>query len=405
MGTHTGGVSIQREYPSGFLATRVHRCSDISRGTTRHLVRQLSIRSLPAWNSWLQHSGSHNHHRPSHHLLPTPPPIHSILLVSSRVIIPTAATMSGGLNAQYRDWQRERADAVKRNIPSSAKSSTPKPSTPKPSSNASFAAPPSSAVPESSLPQSQSVGSELMSRVVAAKDYLRDRRPAMKTLDDILSFLSIPTNEKTTKTYNMMRRALQSNERTEFIPAPESGALKKEAFRYRPMVPVSNPDELREYLVRMSLESARGLLVKDLKDGWPDCGPAIDELERQGYVLVVRNKKDNTPKLLYADDPSFYPPSRFPPSDPAAVPHVGFVDQDLKDQWAKLKLPANENDIRTELERAGITPTSQVKEVKPIGGTGRKEKKVRKEKKNAKKTNVHMAGILKDYSHKRPGGK
>ncbi|KAI6887820.1 hypothetical protein KC360_g1164 [Hortaea werneckii] len=313
--------------------------------------------------------------------------------------------MSGGLNAQYRDWQRERADAVKRNIPSSAKSSTPKPSTPKPSSNASFAAPPASAVPESSLPQSQSVGSELMSRVVAAKDYLRDRRPAMKTLDDILSFLSIPTNERTTKTYNMMRRALQSNERTEFIPATESGALKKEAFRYRPMVPVSNPDELREFLVRMSLESARGLLVKDLKDGWPDCGPAIDELERQGYVLVIRNKKDNTPKLLYADDPSFYPPSRFPPSDPAAVPHVGFVDQDLKDQWAKLKLPANENDIRTELERAGITPTSQVKEAKPIGGTGRKEKKVRKEKKNAKKTNVHMAGILKDYSHKRPGGK
>ncbi|RMY05927.1 hypothetical protein D0868_06132 [Hortaea werneckii] len=360
--------------------------------------REGALRRRPA-----RHSGPHiNHHPIIYFRLRLR---HTPFYLSLRVATSTAVIMSGGLNAQYRDWQRERADAVKRNIPSSAKSSTPKPSTPKPSSNASFAAPPSSAVPESSLPQSQSVGSELMSRVVAAKDYLRDRRPAMKTLDDILSFLSIPTNEKTTKTYNMMRRALQSNERTEFIPAPESGALKKEAFRYRPMVPVSNPDELREYLVRMSLESARGLLVKDLKDGWPDCGPAIDELERQGYVLVVRNKKDNTPKLLYADDPSFYPPSRFPPSDPAAVPHVGFVDQDLKDQWAKLKLPANENDIRTELERAGITPTSQVKEVKPIGGTGRKEKKVRKEKKNAKKTNVHMAGILKDYSHKRPGGK
>ncbi|TKA34186.1 hypothetical protein B0A50_00166 [Salinomyces thailandicus] len=307
---------------------------------------------------------------------------------------------SGGLRGSLRHWQTERHDAVRRNVDTSARTSTPKPiSTSTPAATADKRS--HDTAVETTAPATAggqvSMGQELMTRVFEAIKYLRDRAPNVIPFENITSYLSLPTHERGGKTESAIRRALQGSDRAQYLPKSESG-LGKEAFKYRPLVPVTNADQLREYLVRMSLDSARGLLVKDLKDGWPDCGPAINRLEQEGWVLVVRNKKDETPKLLYADSPSLHPPN----SQNNLT--VGHIDQDFKDFWAKIRLPANENDIRAELERAGITPTSQVKEAKPLGG-GKKEKKQRKEKKNAKKTNVHMAGILKDYSHKRPGGK
>ena len=319
---------------------------------------------------------------------------------------------SGGLKGSLASWQRENADAVKRNT-NVPKSSTPKPSTPTPAAAAAekrshdAAFQPPAATPAAAATGQQAVGQELMTRIFEAIDYLRKNAPKPLPFESILRYLSLPADQRGGKTESAIRRALQASPRAEYIPRSESGAIGKECFKYAPLVPVANAEELRDYLNRMAVESAKGLSVKDLKDGWPDCTPTIDRLERLGHLLVVRNKKDNTPKTVYPDNPSFHPPNTLIPANLSADPSdqpIGHIDQDLRDFWAKIRLPANENDIRIELERAGITPTSQVKEAKPLGG-GKKEKKVRKEKKNAKKTNVHMAGILKDYSHKKPGGK
>lgn len=58
-------------------------------------------------------------------------------------------------------------------------------------------------------------------------------------------------------------------------------------------------------------------------------------------------------------------------------------------------MPANAEDVRIDLDKAGLTPTSQIKE-KVIVKT--KEKKKRAPRKGGKTTNTHMEKILKDYS-------
>ena len=66
--------------------------------------------------------------------------------------------------------------------------------------------------------------------------------------------------------------------------------------------------------------------------------------------MVSRNKKDSTPKIVWPDSPAYHIP----------------IDNDFRDFWARTKLPATETEIRGELEKAGIVPTSQVKEVKKM---------------------------------------
>jgi hypothetical protein len=42
--------------------------------------------------------------------------------------------------------------------------------------------------------------------------------------------------------------------------------------------------------------------VRTLKDGWSGAGAAIDELEKEGMVLVTRTNKDNLPKFVFWND-------------------------------------------------------------------------------------------------------
>ena len=177
----------------------------------------------------------------------------------------------------------------------------------------------------------------------------------------------------------------------------------KEVFKYRPLHPVTNAEELREYLARRQTTTATGVSVKELKDGWPDCAPVLDTLERAGFLLVTRKRKDDSAVSVYPDNPSWHldPPSSATPSKATPYPPVPKLDADLASFWLGIKLPASEDEMRMELEKAGITPTSTVKEV-VVKGQGKRERK-RVVRANARKTNSHMEGILKDYSKR--GGK
>ena len=173
-----------------------------------------------------------------------------------------------------------------------------------------------------------------------------------------------------------------------YFTKSESGNGKV-SLQYCPLHNVFDAEELKNYVARQP--SAQGLSVKELKDGWPDCNSAIDELEKQGYLLVTRRKKDNTPITIWADSPSYHILNTN-----THLPQK--IDSDFADFWSKTKLPASEIEMRTELEKAGLTPTSQVKEVKKLDGK-RKEKK-RINRRGGKTTNAHMLGILKDYTKK-----
>lgn len=134
---------------------------------------------------------------------------------------------------------------------------------------------------------------------------------------------------------------------------------------------------MKNYL--SGLPTAAGIMVRELKDGWPNCIPELETMAAKHEVLLLRQKKDNAPKTVYPDSPQFYV----------------HMDQDFVDFWSKCKLPASEAELRTELEKANLTPTSQVKEIKK--GNMQKREKKRVNRRGGKTTNIHMAGILKDY--------
>ncbi|KAL1303970.1 hypothetical protein AAFC00_000417 [Neodothiora populina] len=223
-----------------------------------------------------------------------------------------------------------------------------------------------------SQPQDTGSGKEVMTQVVYAIDYLKSKdRPI--GFNDIWNYLSIPANQQQHRA--VLKRALVEHPKVEYDPKGLDG---HPSFRFRPVHNVRSADELRAYLQRQP--TAQGISVKELKDGWPSAIAEIEALEGKGELLVTRNKKDNTPKMVW-------------PNDPSLALHI---DQDFQDYWSKIKLPSNPADMRTELLNAGLTPTSQVKELPKLGGA--REKKKRISRKIGRSTNTHMTGILKDYS-------
>lgn len=297
-----------------------------------------------------------------------------------------ASVVAMSLSGSLAKFKGEIASATTRNIgqsrpPGSSSNSaraTPKPSAPT-ATTATTTADATKRTHDAAFQMSSAgSGSSLMTQVNTAVNYLKGKNPQALAFLDIINYLSLPTEDAKSQT-PLIRKALQGNERVEFVPKAQS-ANGKDSFKYRPTHPVTNAEELKNYLARQS--TAQGILVKELKDGWPNCVPAIDALEKENAILVTRQTKDNAPKMVWPNSPSY---------------HV-HIDDDFREFWNKTKLPPTETEIRSELEKAGIVPTSQVKEVKKTGRVKERKKPTRRG--GMKTTNKHMAGILKDYAKK-----
>lgn len=290
------------------------------------------------------------------------------------------------LSSKFNAYKQELADTATRNVnharPTNASAAPSRTATPKPATPAAASADTpkrshDNAFPESAAVAPQGHGQELLTQVHYAIEKLKTNKLEVMSFDDLIKYLSLPNDAH--RRIPLIKRALQDSDRVEFVPKSRSSNAK-DSFRYRPKHPVTNPEELKNYLARQT--TAQGILVRELKDGWPECQAVINELEKEHFLLATRNKKDNTAKMIWPDSPAY---------------HVHISD-DFRDFWSKTKLPANETDIRNELEKAGITPTSQIKE-------GRKDIMKKKDRKRpnrrgGKTTNQHMMGILKDYSRR-----
>jgi transcription initiation factor TFIIE subunit beta len=280
------------------------------------------------------------------------------------------------LAASMAKFKSEMSESASRNASSSrptgsvpARTSTPQPGNKRPRDSTNATAPPAAAVNINNK-----AGAEILSHMVFAVDYLKEKFPVGATLPDIINFLSLPVTLQKHTSY--IKRALEAHARIVLIPKHES-PTGKEMYRYNPPHPVTNSDEMKAYLAR--LPDAQGIQVRELKEGWPNCVPELEMLAAKHEVLLIRAKKDNAPKTVYSDSPVFYV----------------HMDDDFVQFWSKCKLPASEAELRVELEKANLTPTSQVKEVKK-GNMGRREKK-RPNRRGGKTTNTHMMGILREY--------
>lgn len=300
------------------------------------------------------------------------------------------------LNASLSAFKTELSTTAARNIAHSrpasatpARTTTPKTESSKRTHGSAFSAPPPAIAATTNT--IGHAGREVLTQVFNSVAYLKEKSPNVVPFDQLIGYLSLPNDAA--KNVPHIKKALQGNDRAEYFTKAESGN-GRESFKYRPLHPVTNGEELTAYLARQP--TAQGIPVKDLKDGWPDCNVVIDSLEKKGEILVVRNKKDDTPKCVWTDSPSYHILSQPLPPDNKQVPQK--ADADFVDVWAKTKLPPSEQELRSELEKAGLTPTSAVKEVNRV--EAKKKEKRRINRKGGKTTNSHMLGILKDYTKK-----
>lgn len=135
----------------------------------------------------------------------------------------------------------------------------------------------------------------VFTQVSRAIDFLRrQRRPEM--LQAILEYLNMANaNESESK---RIARALQTHQRVQFIRDPQSEAWDSGTYVYLPFEGIRNREELLAYL---EMNPTVTILIKDLKDSWPDCERGIDELEREGKILVGRSKREKLARTVRAN--------------------------------------------------------------------------------------------------------
>ncbi|EXJ95003.1 hypothetical protein A1O1_00121 [Capronia coronata CBS 617.96] len=217
-------------------------------------------------------------------------------------------------------------------------------------------------------------GSDARTNVVYAANRLKEKFPESISWDDLVAFV-LPSHKRTEEQIDMFRRFLQVNPKVSHDPATDS-------YRFKPLHDIASADDLLKYL--QNQDSALGLNVRELKDGWTDVEETIDRLEAEHKILVVRNKKDNHPRMVWLDDPTLVAP----------------LDQEFKDIWLQIPLPSVEDTIK-ELRRMNHKSTGEPARTDAITRPKKEKRKVRR---GQKVTNVHMQGLFRDYSERRPQG-
>ncbi|GAA6036276.1 hypothetical protein JCM8097_006872 [Rhodosporidiobolus ruineniae] len=159
-------------------------------------------------------------------------------------------------------------------------------------------------------------------------------------------------------------------------------------WSYKPDFILSSKSDLLILLRRASPDG--GLPVKKLRESWAGVTAAIEELEREGRVLVTRTEGkgaaggEGTMKMVFLDDIGVE-------KEP--------LDQEFKDLWRSLKTPIGD-DLAEELQTAGLTASSA-----PLANPTTQGKKKPKDRKRANRrfkiTNTHLKDqgidLSKDY--------
>ncbi|KAI5295330.1 hypothetical protein KEM55_006242 [Ascosphaera atra] len=228
-----------------------------------------------------------------------------------------------------------------------------------------------------SQPANTGTGREKMTQVIFAIEHLKAKGTAM-TFADIASYLSLAQQGYDEAHMNSIEGVLQRNDKVEYNPDDANG---QGTYRFKPKHNIRNAEQLLQAL--QSRPTGQGMSVVELREGWPNIVPTINQLEKEGKLLVTRNKKEDYPKMVWTNDPTL----------------ITTFDPEFKQIWERIKIPDPDTVIE-ELEKAGITPTNKNKVVK--AKPKMEKKRTKKTRRSGKTTNTHMAGILRDYSHLKP---
>ncbi|OWB57253.1 hypothetical protein B5S28_g3188 [[Candida] boidinii] len=153
----------------------------------------------------------------------------------------------------------------------------------------------------------------------------------------------------------------------------------KKTVEYVSIYKIKSEEDLMRTLKSQTTFS--GLSVKELKDGWHTCTQTLNKLEKENKIIIYKTKKDNAARHVWLNLDG----------------KIGDqVDYEFVDIWRKIRVPKGDDLIKLMIDN-GLMPTNYDPEAikkKTAPVQERKQKKARK----GKVTNIHMKGILRDYS-------
>lgn len=205
-------------------------------------------------------------------------------------------------------------------------------------------------------------GSHLSTRLHLAVEYIKQQDKPV-AIDKLESYLGTDVTEA-------LLPLLKEIDRIKYDPA--TGTLE-----YMSLHNIRTADDLLDFL-RLQ-PTFKGTLVKELRDGWSGCMEAIQTLEESNRILVLRNKKENSPRLVWAN----------------LGGEIGTLDDEFVEMWNKIKIPEPENLYQALVDQS-LKPTGADPNI--VTKKPKREEKKQKKARRGKITNTHMKGILKDYS-------
>lgn len=179
-----------------------------------------------------------------------------------------------------------------------------------------------------SQPDAHTAGQEVITNMHYAMQYLkRDGNQAGKTSAELEGYLSLG-GPLPPSLVHILRR----NERIHYDSQTDT-------YSFRPVYNVRSAPQLLTLLEKQTTVS--GLLVKDLREGWPNCLEELDRLEKEGQILLIRQKKDDRPKTVWR----------------SSMDYATFLDQEFVDIFRGV-VPPGRDQLPRELESLGLKPTS-----------------------------------------------
>ncbi|KAG0679239.1 hypothetical protein C6P40_004323 [Pichia californica] len=241
----------------------------------------------------------------------------------------------------------------------------------------------------------------LTMKLMSSSDYIKskDRDVPIFELETSLGF----------KVDNQLIKCLSNVDRIQYNPESSS-------FQYLSLHNIKTGEDLLRVL--RNQPAYAGLSVKQLKDGWNNCLTTISKLEKENEIIVHKTKKDNSPRHIWLNFDKLpirvyngvqniqnweiitgQVPALSQNNTDGLNNKPKSLDMIFYEMWNAVNIPQHDDLVKLLLDN-GLKPTNaepeSMKSKKITSVQERKQKKPRR----GKVTNLHMKGILKDYSSK-----
>ncbi|KAF9529129.1 hypothetical protein CPB83DRAFT_928163 [Crepidotus variabilis] len=227
-----------------------------------------------------------------------------------------------------------------------------------------------------SQPADTGTGSNVNTQLVYAVNHLKSTQNPMRLQD-----LAIVTNTPLDTDLILLEK-FKGHDKIQYDPKTDLYSYKHEyAFRNKAAL-------LTE--IQRQTKKGGGISVRLLKESWKEAPQAIEELEKEGEVLVTRTMKDGQLRMVFWNE--------IKPTDEGGGIQV---EKKFYDLWHSLKVP-NDVDLLKQLANEGLQVTA-AETVIPKGQSNKKKgkKSGAPRQRQVRITNTHLKADLdlaKDFA-------